>query len=102
MDYRDISFSQMHLEEVRRRIRNDALTAEELVDSLADEEVAAMWDAIEEEYSYDYLENDPHIVYKILFYYLRETLLKNIVTDECELNNQELRHYFEYWFALRK
>lgn len=99
IDYREENYTPEDLEAVRRRIRNSALTTEELVESLSNAEVAAMWFDVESEYNYFFNCEDP--AEKILCYYLRETLLRNIASDECELNNQELRHYFEYWYALR-
>ena len=100
IDYRDVNHTPEDLDNVRRRIRNSALTADELIESLTDAEVAAMWFEIEGEYNYYFLCEDP--ASQIFFYYLRETLQKNIVADECELNNQEIRHYFEYWNTLRR
>ena len=99
IDYRDVNHTPEDLDNVRRRIRNSALTADELIESLTDAEVAAMWFEIEGEYNYYFLCEDP--APQIFFYYLRETLQKSIAADECELNNQEIRNYFEYWYTLR-
>ena len=53
---------------------------------------------VEGEYNYCFLRDNP--AEQILFYYLRETLIKAIASDECELNNQEIRHYFDYWYTM--
>ena len=98
IDYREVNYSPEDLDSVRRRIRNAALTVDEMIESLSDAEIAAMWFEIEEEYKYYFSGEDA--AHKIFFLYLRETLLKNIVADVCDLNNQELRHYFEYWYTL--
>ena len=99
IDYRDENYTPEDLDAVRRRIRNSALTAEELTESLSPSEVAAMWFDIEGEYNYYF--NYEDAAREILFLYLRETLLRNIATYECELNDQEIRNYFDYWYALR-
>lgn len=98
IDYRDVNYTPEDLDKVRRRIRNSALTVEEMIESLTDAEVAAMWFEVEGEYNYCFLRDNP--AEQILFYYLRETLIKAIASDECELNNQEIRHYFDYWYTM--
>ena len=100
IDYREVNYSTEDLDRVRRRIRNAALTVDEMIESLTDAEVAAMWFEIEGEYNYYFSGKDSAA--KIFFLYLRETLMKNIVSDECELNNQEIRNYFEYWYTLHR
>ena len=100
IDYREENYTLEDLDTVRRRIRNSALSVEELLDSLSTTEVAAMWHKIEGEYNYYFASDDPAT--EIFTLYLRETLLENIASDDYELNSQELRHYFEYWLALRR
>ena len=99
VDYREIGFNERDLEEVERKIRNE-YNADDLVDRLTRAEIAAMWNAIEGEYDYSWLPDDP--AEDILFYYIRETLARNIQSNECELCNQSLRHYFDYWYTKRR
>ena len=49
IDYREVNYSPEDLDSVRRRIRNAALTVDEMIESLSDAEIAAMWFEIEEE-----------------------------------------------------